>query len=427
MATKDKLAILGGEPAVTIDSSEQWKRPVEEEKRLVNELLDQGILSGAGSGLPKEFEEEFRKVIGSEYCLTTDHGTTALESAYYAAGVGPGDEVIQPTFTWICSYSGAMTHMGAKIVFCDIDPKTLLLDPNDVERKITKNTRAIVPVHMCGNVCDMDAFMDIGRRYGIAIIEDCAHATGAEWDGKKVGNVGDIGCFSLQGSNPGGKPVCGGEGGVTTTNNRELYERMLISCHLNRSGIRDELTNPEYRKLANRALGIKSRAYPLALAIAKVSLKSFEYRNRRREEHRKKVFDALRELPGLDPVHSYPKAKPSGFYGGLNILYSSDELGGLPASKFVEAMKAEGAPISGPGLALEHLIPLFTQGFDIWGKGRGPFGKGFKSYKKGDCPVAESLVDKVLTISPYIDLKEGFLDQYIEAFQKVTSNYQYLL
>ena len=297
MAQKDKLAILEGEPAVTIDSSEQWKRPVEEEKKRVNELLDEGALSGAGRGLPKEFEEAFRNVIGSKYCLTTDHGTTAMESAYYAAGVGPGDAVIQPTFTWICSYSGALTHMGARIVFCDIDPKTLLLDPNDVERKITRRTRAIVPVHMCGNVCDMDAMMDIGRRYGIVVIEDCAHATGAAWDGKRVGNVGDIGGFSLQGSNPSGKPVCGAEGGVTTTNSRELYERMLISCHLNRSGLTEELTNPEYRKLGRQALGIKSRALPLALAIAKVSLSTLEYRNQRREANRKKVFDALNELP----------------------------------------------------------------------------------------------------------------------------------
>lgn len=423
MALKDKLAIFGGEPAVTIDSSEQWKRPVEEEKKLVNELLDQGVLSAAGTGLPKEFEEGFRRVIGSEYCLTTDHGTTALESAYYAAGVGPEDEVIQPTFTWICSYSGAVTHMGARVVFCDIEPKTLLLDPNDVERKITKRTRAIVPVHMCGNVCDMDAMMDIGRRYGITIIEDCAHATGAEWDGKRVGNVGDIGGFSLQGSNPSGKPVCGGEGGVTTTNSRELYERMLISCHLNRAGLTEELTNPEYRKLGNRALGIKSRALPFALAIATVSLRTLDYRNQRREENRKTVFDALSELPGLEPVHAHPKAKPSGFYANLKVLYNADELGGLPASKFVEAVSAEGAPISGPGLVLEHLIPLMTQGFDIWGKGRGPLGKDFKGYKKGDCPVAESLVDKVLTLPPYIEPKAGFLDQYIAAFRKVTLNY----
>jgi len=104
--------------------------------------------------------------------------------------------------------------MGARPVFCDIDPKTLLMDPEDVERKITKRTRAINIIHMGGQVCDMDALLDIAHRYGLAVVEDACHAAGAEWDGKKIGNVGDITCFSLQGINPSGKPVSGGEGGV---------------------------------------------------------------------------------------------------------------------------------------------------------------------------------------------------------------------
>ena len=194
----ERLAIHGGDPAVAIDSSEQWARPIDEEKRLIGELLEQGFLSGAGQGLPKAFEDAFRKLIDTDYCLTTDHGTTAMESAYYAAGVGPGDEVIQPTHTWICSYSGALTHMGARVVFCDIDPKTLLIDPQDVERKITQRTRAIVAVHMSGNVCDLDALTAIGHRYGIPVIEDVVHATGAEWDGKKLGSMGDLAALAFR-------------------------------------------------------------------------------------------------------------------------------------------------------------------------------------------------------------------------------------
>ncbi len=215
----ETLAILGGKPAVTIQDPEQWRRPIEEEKKAVCELIDKGFLSGAGSGLPKEFEDEFREFVGAEYCLTVNHGSTALASAYYAVGVGPGDEVITPAAGYICSYEGAI-HLGARPVFCDIDPKTLLIDPEDAERKITERTRAINPVHLNGRVCDMDAFMDIGRKYGLAIVEDAAHAHGSEWDGKKVGNIGDIACFSLQGTVPGGKPIAGGEGGIVTTNNR---------------------------------------------------------------------------------------------------------------------------------------------------------------------------------------------------------------
>jgi len=103
----EKLAILGGPKAVTIDSSEQWKRPIDEEKKIVCDLIERGELSGAGFGISKEFEEEFREYIGCEYCLTVDHGSTALASAYYAVGVGPGDEVITPVAGYIGSYAGA--------------------------------------------------------------------------------------------------------------------------------------------------------------------------------------------------------------------------------------------------------------------------------------------------------------------------------
>jgi perosamine synthetase len=429
----ETLAILSGKPAVTIQNPEQWRRPIEEEKKVVCELIDRGFLSGAGSGLPKEFEDEFREFVGAEYCLTVNHGSTALASAYYAVGVGPGDEVITPAAGYICSYEGAI-HLGARPVFCDIDPKTLLIDPEDAERKITERTRAINPVHLNGRVCDMDAFMDIGRKYGLAIVEDAAHAHGSEWDGKKVGNIGDIACFSLQGTVPGGKPIAGGEGGIVTTNNREFYERQLIYCHLHRSGITGELTNPEYRGFDSEVLGRKWRAHPLALAIAKVSFGSLEYRNQRRIENRKKIFDALREFPGIEPVHTYPKSRPAGFYGGLKLIYNPEELDGLPARKFVEAMRAEGAPISGPGVGgLEYLRTIFTRGFDLWGHNRGPLKSEFcglppfKVYKRGDFPVAESLAEKVLTLPAYIEPKEGFLDQYIGAFRKVITNYKDLL
>jgi len=423
----EKLALLGGPQAVSIDSSEQWKRPIEEEKRLVWELLESGKLSGSGAGLPKEFEEEFADFIGCKFCLTIDHGSTGLASAFYAVGMGPGDEFITPTAGYLGTYCGAL-HMGARPVFCEIDPKTLLIDPEDAQKRITPRTRAIIPIHMNGRVCDMDALLDIGKRHGIAIVEDAAHCHGAQWNGKKIGSFGDIACFSLQGINPGGKPVSGGEGGIVTTNNREFYERQLIYCHLHRTGIMEELTNPLYAALDSEVLGLKWRAHPLALALAKVSLSTLDYRNERMLENMEKIFAALQEIPGLKPVQHYPKSRPAGFYGGLKVIYHPEELGGLPATKFVEAVEAEGAPVSGPSVGhLEHLRTIFTQGFDLWGEGRGPLGKDFKPYKKGDFPVTEGLKDRVLTLRAYIEPKEGFLEEYVEALRKVASNYERLL
>ncbi len=428
-----QLALLGGTPAVTIESTEHWKRPIEKELDLIKILLAEGSLSGEGSGFPKQFEDKFREFIGAEYCLLTDHGTTALASAYYAVGVGPGDEVITPAAGFICSFSGAL-HLGARPVFADIDPKTLLVDPVDVERKITRRTRAINIVHLGGNICDMDAFLDIGKRYGIAIVEDAAHAAGAEWDGKRIGSFGDITGFSLQGVNPSGKPVAGGEGGMVTTNNREFYERQLIYCHLHRTGIVSELTLPPYRMLDEQVLGLKFRAHPLALAVAMVSLETLPYRIQQSDRHREKLFQALRELPGLKPEESYSKARRIGLYGGLKICYYAEELDHLPIEKFIAAVRAEGVPISDPGWRhagstqqLQHLKPLFAHGFDLWGRDRGPLGNMYISPKKGDFPQAEKADHSFFTLPSFIEPGEGLLDQCITAFQKVVENHHLLL
>jgi dTDP-4-amino-4,6-dideoxygalactose transaminase len=202
----------------------------------------------------------------------------------------------------------------------------------------------------------------------------------------------------------------------------------LAFCHLHRSGVTDELTLPPYSKLDSEVLGLKWRAHPLALAIAKVSLSTLVYRNERRRQNRQIIFDALRELPGIEPVHDYPKARPAGFYGGLRLIYNPDELDGLPVKRFVQAVQAEGAPISGPGLGhMEHLRTIYTEGFDIWGHNRHPLNRSFKPHKRGDFPVSEDLQQRVLRLPAYIEPKDGFLEQYIEAFRKVVMSHKELL
>jgi len=423
----EKLANHGGPKAVTVETRELWKRPVEEEKEAVCELIDRGFLSGSGTGLPKEFEEEFRQYIGCKYCISLDHGSSALAAAFYAVGVGPGDEFITPSAGYLGTYCGAL-HMGARPVFCEIDPKSLLMDPADVEKRITPRTKAIVPIHLNGRICDLDGLMHISQKYGIPIIEDACHVHGAEWDGKKIGNVGHITCFSLQGVLPGGKPVCGGEGGIFCTNNREYYERQLIYCHLHRVGVLDELTNPEYKRLDSELLGWKWRAHPLALAIARVALKSLDYRNQKRREHRKKLFDGISPLAGVEPTYDYPKATPAGFYGGIKLIYNPEELDGLPIEKFLQALKAEGVPVGSRGFGhLEHLRSIYTRGFDLWGNNRGPLGADFKRYKRGDFPISERMHERVFTLPAYIEPPDGLIDQIIAAFEKVTKNYKALL
>lgn len=424
MSTTEKLAIDGGEPAVTIDDPEGWERPVEAEKRAVNELLEAGAISSAGRGFPAEFEEAFREYSGAQYCVSVDHGSTALESAFYAVGVGPGDEVVTPTVGYIGAYAGAL-HLGARPVFCEIDSRTLLPDPDDVEDRITDRTAAIAITHWNGRVCEMDAFRAISERYDIPIVEDAAHAHASEWDGKHIGSVGEIACYSLQGVAPHGKPLAGGEGGIVTTNSREYYERQLSYCHLHRSGVNDELTRDPYDGLDYELLGLKYRAHPLALAIAKVGLDSLEYRCRARLAYRDELFEKLEGLSGVSPVRPYENSETDGLYGGLKVVLEPDELGMSP-EKFVAALEAEGAPVRGPGFSyMEHRRRIFSEGYDLWGSSRSPIDGEFcglppyAGYQEGDFPISEDLDDRVITVMSYIEPTEGFVDQYARAFEKV--------
>jgi dTDP-4-amino-4,6-dideoxygalactose transaminase len=204
--------MLGGSPAVTIDTTEQWVRPVAEEKAAVCQLIDEGYLSGSGEGLPLRFEEEIREYLGCKYVLTTSHGHTALASCYFAAGLGAGDEFIHPTVGYLGSYAGAL-HMGATPVFCDLDPKTLLADPADIARRVTPNTRVINPIHSCGRVCDLDALLALCEEHNLVLVEDAAHAIGSEWGGVKIGNLGHIAGFSCQGPAPAESPSRAVRGG----------------------------------------------------------------------------------------------------------------------------------------------------------------------------------------------------------------------
>ncbi len=416
----NKLALHGGTPVVTSDVTDQWKRPIEEEKKVIGRLLEEGEISVSGRGLPKDFEDDFREYIGCTYVLATSHGHTALASAFFAAGIGAGDEFIHPTYGYIGSYAGAL-HMGATPMFCESDPKTLLADPDDIEKRITDKTKVINPIHRFGRVCDMDRLLPMCEERGIVLIEDAAHAHGSTWDGVKIGNLGHIACFSCQGVLPGGKPVAAGEGGIVATNDRELYERALIYCHLHREGALDELTNPLYQKLEPQLLGWKWRAHPLALAIAQIGLRNLDERIERFSANREKLYDLIRDVPGIEPVHTYEKSAGAELFGGLQFLVDTGRLG-TDAGRIVEALKAEGlATATNEARHIEHLRAIYTQDMPgLWGKGHvGPADRPLPRYKKGDFPFTESLSDKVFLIKGWVEPAEGVIEQIAEAFDKV--------
>ncbi|MBM1154520.1 DegT/DnrJ/EryC1/StrS family aminotransferase [archaeon] len=197
-----------------------------EELQAATRVLRSGLLTektGAGP-LTRQFEQEFARFVGAKYAVAVNSGTAALHAAFLALNIGPGTEVIMPSFTFVATAEAAVLA-GARPVFVDIDPQTYTLNPDEVRRAITEKTAAIVAVHLYGHPCDMKPILEIAEKNGLAVIEDAAQAHGAAYRGKPVGSLGDVACFSFYASK--NMTTACGEGGMVTTNDKELYERLV--------------------------------------------------------------------------------------------------------------------------------------------------------------------------------------------------------
>ena len=226
----EKLAIDGGAPSRQHPDPPMYPGGMmidQEEEAAVLEVLRKKRLfryygPAEGPSTAAELEKAFAAHMGTRHALAVTSGTAALICALQGIGVGPGDEVIVPAYTWIAS-AEAVLAVGAVPVIAEID-ETLSLDPEDVERKVSPYTKAIMPVHMRGTPCDMDALMDVARRYDLKVIEDTAQADGASYKGKRLGSMGDVGCFSLQFN----KIITSGEGGMVITNDENVWKRAVM-------------------------------------------------------------------------------------------------------------------------------------------------------------------------------------------------------
>jgi perosamine synthetase len=191
------------------------------EKKYVNQCLDSNWISSKGDFIPR-FEQAFSSFCGITYATTVSNGTVAMHLALLALGIGEGDEVIVPTFTYIASVN-SIRYTGATPVFVDSMLNTLQMDPDDVRRKLTTKTKAIMVVHLYGHPCDMDALCSISSEHNLYMVEDCAEAIGSRYKGKHVGQFGNIATFSFFGN----KTITTGEGGMVVTNDQDLIERVI--------------------------------------------------------------------------------------------------------------------------------------------------------------------------------------------------------
>ena len=421
-----KLAIQGGAPAVTLKYDEKWPPIGEEEIEAVLHAIHTPKLSiSDGTGIIGEFERNFADYLGVKYAIAQNNGTSTLHAAYFAVGIGPGDEVIVPTYTWHATASPVLATNGIP-VFCDIDPQTFCALPEDIERKITKRTKAIAVVHMWGHPADMDAIMAIARKHNLAVIEDCSHAHGATYKGRKVGTFGDVACFSLQGS----KVMVGGEAGIAVTNNPDYHDRILALGHYGR--LEKGFLTETYRALAYTGFGWKYRAHPLAIAIANVQLKKLDRTIQARRANLEYLTRALQEaeMDGIAPMYTAPDCTRGGWYG-YRAQYYAERFGGLSKDRFIAALRAEGVDAETERYRLLHPEPLFN-GFNLYGQDC-PYNcphvtTETRHYKPGDFPNAEAIFPRLISLPTFtFGDHRPIIDQYVAAFKKVTANVDQLM
>ncbi|XOV94100.1 MAG: DegT/DnrJ/EryC1/StrS family aminotransferase [Bacteroidota bacterium] len=329
LETKEQLAKYGGQK--TIEKTFPWPIFDESDVNAVMEVARTGAWGNPDcGGLVEQFEKEFAAYCGSKYAITCVNGSVALRLALIACGVKPGDEVIVPPYTFIASAS-IILEANCVPVFVDIEPETYNLDPKKIEAAITPRTKAIIPVHFAGQACDMDAIVVIARKHKLRVIEDSAHAHGGEYKGKKLGSIGDAGCFSFQSS----KNLTSGEGGIVVTDDEALYDMMNSLRNVGRvkGGVWYEHHN----------LGCNYRITQLQAALLSKQLSRLEAQTRKRDENGLYLNTLLEKIDGILPL-ARGKGETLHTYHIYIFKYDKSYFNDLPKKEFADLLAAEGVP-----------------------------------------------------------------------------------
>jgi dTDP-4-amino-4,6-dideoxygalactose transaminase len=331
-AANEPLACLGGKPVRTRPFS-PWPIIDQNEERAWMEVLRKGRWCRLGGEYADHFEETWARTLGAKHCLAVANGTSALVTSLAALGIGPGDEVIVPPYTFVATVNAVLMHHALPI-FVDTDPETFQIDARKLEAAITDKTACLIPVHLGGASADLDAIGAIAARRKIPVVEDACQAHLAEWRGKKVSTLGDLGCFSFQAS----KNLNSGEGGAILTSNRELYEQCK-SFHNNGRG----QAGAGFSYVRN---GANLRMTEFQAALLSQQLTRLDEQSRRREQNAAYLTELLREIPGIAPARMYEGCTRNAYHLYM-FRYDSTQFAGLSRSRFIEALAAEGIPGSG--------------------------------------------------------------------------------
>lgn len=428
-----KLALFGGGNNLKIKWPD-WPHSTPNELNALSRVIESkrwfsGFLGGDEGSEVGDFEREFGKYNNTDHSIAVANGEAALIIALRAAGIGSGDEVIVPAWTFMATASAAL-HLGAIPVFADIDPKNLCLDPVDVQKRITADTKAIITVHYGGRLGNIDELMNIAEQNGLVLVEDACHAHGSEYRGIKAGNFGLLGCFSFQES----KTMTAGEGGMLTTNDEKVAE---VAKSYRSNG--RKIGSPGY---LHYRLGWNYRMTEFQAAILKEQLSRLDEQVKLRTKNANRLTKILKEIPGFTPFfdpegtsqnsnYLYP-VKIDLDYFGINkensVNYARKkgvrrESSLIPACNIIEdALRKEGLPCNTVYIPL-YRSPLFNS--ENWEKNGMQFFSRYINKKIDLSPLEKSdkAFDEIVDLSHNVLLND---DKGIEVagkiFEKISNN-----
>ncbi len=364
--------------------------------------------------LGQQFQEQYAKLMGVKYCKITNAGTNALEAAQRALDIGPGDEVITQTNTFVATAQSTF-NLFALPILVDSDPETFMINADLIEQHITPNTRAILPVHIGGAAADMDKILAIAKKHNLAIIEDTCQAHMGEWRGKKLGTVGDMGCFSFQQF----KSLACGEGGCVLGNDENLMAR--VGGYINNG------RDPHKQGRVFTGGNFRPSVFQAANAIAQ--LRRLEEQSKLRDENAAYLEKLLKGIKGVSPTKKYAGQTRRAYYQ-YQMIYDKNQFNGLPKSKFREAMRAEGISFGNGIDSNLHLDPFVDTYLNhraiqkVYSKER------LQKYREEiKCPVNEEIGRETglsLGQTVFLGTKKD-MEDIVEAIAKIQKNASKLL
>ncbi len=403
-----KLAINGGEKVCEVEWP-RWPMWNDAHRKALDEVLESGKW-WYGERV-RQFEERFAAFQDAKYGVSVSSGSMGLEAGLLGLGIEAGDEVIVPAYTFMAT-AGAIVRVNAIPVFADIQSDTLCIDPDDIERKITDKTRGIIPVHLAGYVCDMDRINAIAEAHDLFVLEDACHSWGSKWKGKGTGALGDCGVFSFQDS----KNLSCSEGGIVLTDDEKLAEdiRSYTNC-----GRREG--KPWYY---HENLGTNWRMTEFQGGLLLVQLDMLEAQTLKRQENAEILDAGLREIPGVITMKPEERMDRRAYH--LYTFRIDEEVVGISRDRFVEALTAEGVPVS-PG----YTLPLYRFDFFRHGeptnRGCAPFLAADVDYADVTCPVCEHVCATAVWLKHAMLLTDASaMHSIVSAITKICENVEEL-